>query len=132
MCLEAADQADGIDGRVGGQCVGGERDPREVRLRFVKLPGKPAVGVTCCRVVQAVHEQARFAGDHHDTGRDAGPPLVGVHPGTREDANVSYLPDVPMTGERVRKRRRGEQLEAEIREAVFAELAEAGYRGLSM
>jgi AcrR family transcriptional regulator len=37
-----------------------------------------------------------------------------------------------MTGERVRKRRRGEQLEAEIREAVFAELAEAGYRGLSM
>jgi len=37
-----------------------------------------------------------------------------------------------VTGEQVRKRRRGVQLEAEIREAVFAELAEAGYRGLSM
>ena len=37
-----------------------------------------------------------------------------------------------MTGEPVRKRRRGGQLEAEIREAVFAELAEAGYRGLTM
>jgi AcrR family transcriptional regulator len=34
--------------------------------------------------------------------------------------------------EPVRHRRRGGQLEAEIREAVFAELAEAGYRGLSM
>lgn len=32
----------------------------------------------------------------------------------------------------VRQRRRGDELEADIREAVFAELAEAGYRGLSM
>ena len=37
-----------------------------------------------------------------------------------------------MTEEPVRHRRRGGQLEADIREAVFAELAEAGYRGLSM
>jgi AcrR family transcriptional regulator len=32
----------------------------------------------------------------------------------------------------VPRRRRGGQLEADIREAVFAELAEVGYRGLSM
>ena len=37
-----------------------------------------------------------------------------------------------MSGEAVRHRRRGGQLEADIREAVLAELAEAGYRGLSM
>lgn len=48
-----------------------------------------------------------------------------------EDANVSYLV-VPVSGEPIRHRRRGGQLEADIREAVFAELAEAGYRGLSM
>ena len=47
-------------------------------------------------------------------------------------ATGERAPDVPVTGEQVRKRRRGVQLEAEIREAVFAELAEAGYRGLSM
>ena len=37
-----------------------------------------------------------------------------------------------MSEEAVRQRRRGGQLEADIREAVLAELAEAGYRGLSM
>jgi AcrR family transcriptional regulator len=37
-----------------------------------------------------------------------------------------------LSGEPVRHRRRGSALEADIREAVFAELAEAGYRGLSM
>jgi AcrR family transcriptional regulator len=37
-----------------------------------------------------------------------------------------------VSGEAVRHRRRGGQLEADIREAVLAELAEAGYRGLSM
>jgi AcrR family transcriptional regulator len=37
-----------------------------------------------------------------------------------------------VTGEPGRRRRRGGELEAQIREAVFAELAEAGYRGLSM
>ncbi len=37
-----------------------------------------------------------------------------------------------MSGEALRHRRRGGQLEADIREAVLAELAETGYRGLSM
>lgn len=37
-----------------------------------------------------------------------------------------------MNREPGRRRRRGGELEAEIREAVFAELAETGYRGLSM
>lgn len=37
-----------------------------------------------------------------------------------------------MSEERIQHRRRGGQLEADIRAAVFAELAEAGYRGLSM
>jgi AcrR family transcriptional regulator len=49
----------------------------------------------------------------------------------REYANVSYLAD-PVTEEPTRQRRRGSQLEADIREAVLAELAEAGYQGLSM
>lgn len=45
-----------------------------------------------------------------------------------EDAKVSYsdLDD----RESIRHRRRGDRLEADIREAVLAELAEAGYRGL--
>jgi AcrR family transcriptional regulator len=37
-----------------------------------------------------------------------------------------------LSEEPVRHRRRGGQLEADIRDAVLAELAEAGYRGLSM
>ena len=37
-----------------------------------------------------------------------------------------------MTEGQARPRRRGQQLEDQIREAVFAELAEAGYRGLTM
>lgn len=54
----------------------------------------------------------------------------GYHADT-EDANVSYLVGRLSEGS-VRHRRRGGQLEDDIREAVLTELAEAGYRGLSM
>jgi AcrR family transcriptional regulator len=37
-----------------------------------------------------------------------------------------------LTGEPARHRRRGDELEEDIRDAVLAELAESGYRGLSM